>query len=215
MSRDSAFFRSLGSRHVIRSEQYDSTWLQGRCKERSNKGQRESKRIKGEVQNKLLSDHRGWMPQQKSADVQSFPTAYFRRHTSGCLLQQLPRTIELFLYYSIFLLLLVTSFFPPTDYRRNQCTMAARHVEFVVVYLLFLFYFSPPCLGTQHAAKVVYSRDQLLAFRDTAVLLPEVRPEFPHKLRRKKQGCRAGAKRRARNTVDILNPSFPPSSWET
>ncbi|XP_035236736.1 sema domain, immunoglobulin domain (Ig), short basic domain, secreted, (semaphorin) 3H [Anguilla anguilla] len=28
MSRDSAFFRSLGTRHVIRSEQYDSTWLQ-------------------------------------------------------------------------------------------------------------------------------------------------------------------------------------------
>ncbi|XP_037312848.2 sema domain, immunoglobulin domain (Ig), short basic domain, secreted, (semaphorin) 3H isoform X2 [Pungitius pungitius] len=28
MSRDSAFFRSLGRRHVIRSEQYDSTWLQ-------------------------------------------------------------------------------------------------------------------------------------------------------------------------------------------
>ncbi|XP_028307956.1 sema domain, immunoglobulin domain (Ig), short basic domain, secreted, (semaphorin) 3H isoform X2 [Gouania willdenowi] len=28
MSRDSAFFRSLGSRHVIRTEQYDSTWLQ-------------------------------------------------------------------------------------------------------------------------------------------------------------------------------------------
>uniref|UniRef100_A0A3B5L010 Sema domain, immunoglobulin domain (Ig), short basic domain, secreted, (semaphorin) 3H n=1 Tax=Xiphophorus couchianus TaxID=32473 RepID=A0A3B5L010_9TELE len=28
MSRDSAFFRSLGRRHVIRTEQYDSTWLQ-------------------------------------------------------------------------------------------------------------------------------------------------------------------------------------------
>ncbi|XP_029974338.1 sema domain, immunoglobulin domain (Ig), short basic domain, secreted, (semaphorin) 3H isoform X2 [Salarias fasciatus] len=28
MSRDSAFFRSLGSRHVIRTEQYDSTWMQ-------------------------------------------------------------------------------------------------------------------------------------------------------------------------------------------
>uniref|UniRef100_A0A3Q3JMR8 Sema domain, immunoglobulin domain (Ig), short basic domain, secreted, (semaphorin) 3H n=1 Tax=Monopterus albus TaxID=43700 RepID=A0A3Q3JMR8_MONAL len=28
MSRDAAFFRSLGSRHVIRTEQYDSTWLQ-------------------------------------------------------------------------------------------------------------------------------------------------------------------------------------------
>ncbi|XP_070964107.1 semaphorin-3ab-like isoform X1 [Oncorhynchus clarkii lewisi] len=28
MSRDSAFFRNLGSRHVIRTEQYDSTWLQ-------------------------------------------------------------------------------------------------------------------------------------------------------------------------------------------
>ncbi|KAJ8370913.1 hypothetical protein SKAU_G00109410 [Synaphobranchus kaupii] len=28
MSRDSAFFRSLGTRHVIRTEQYDSTWLQ-------------------------------------------------------------------------------------------------------------------------------------------------------------------------------------------
>ncbi|XP_067447748.1 sema domain, immunoglobulin domain (Ig), short basic domain, secreted, (semaphorin) 3H isoform X1 [Thunnus thynnus] len=28
MSRDSAFFRSLGKRHVIRTEQYDSTWLQ-------------------------------------------------------------------------------------------------------------------------------------------------------------------------------------------
>ncbi|KAI4874545.1 hypothetical protein NFI96_029022 [Prochilodus magdalenae] len=28
MSRDSAFFRSLGDRHVIRTEQYDSTWLQ-------------------------------------------------------------------------------------------------------------------------------------------------------------------------------------------
>ncbi|XP_029575938.1 semaphorin-3ab isoform X2 [Salmo trutta] len=28
MSRDSAFFRSLGSRHVIRTEQYDSSWLQ-------------------------------------------------------------------------------------------------------------------------------------------------------------------------------------------
>ncbi|KAJ8015903.1 hypothetical protein DPEC_G00001520 [Dallia pectoralis] len=28
MSRDSAFFRSLGSRHVVRTEQYDSTWLQ-------------------------------------------------------------------------------------------------------------------------------------------------------------------------------------------
>uniref|UniRef100_A0A3Q3EUC1 Sema domain, immunoglobulin domain (Ig), short basic domain, secreted, (semaphorin) 3H n=1 Tax=Labrus bergylta TaxID=56723 RepID=A0A3Q3EUC1_9LABR len=28
MSRDSAFFRSLGNRHVIRTEQYDSTWLQ-------------------------------------------------------------------------------------------------------------------------------------------------------------------------------------------
>lgn len=28
MSRDSAFFRSLGNRRVIRTEQYDSTWLQ-------------------------------------------------------------------------------------------------------------------------------------------------------------------------------------------
>ncbi|KAJ8393463.1 hypothetical protein AAFF_G00059360 [Aldrovandia affinis] len=28
MSRDSAFFRSLGNRYVIRTEQYDSTWLQ-------------------------------------------------------------------------------------------------------------------------------------------------------------------------------------------
>ncbi|CAJ1055494.1 semaphorin-3ab-like [Xyrichtys novacula] len=28
MCRDSAFFRSLGNRHVIRTEQYDSTWLQ-------------------------------------------------------------------------------------------------------------------------------------------------------------------------------------------
>ncbi|XP_066553789.1 sema domain, immunoglobulin domain (Ig), short basic domain, secreted, (semaphorin) 3H isoform X2 [Amia ocellicauda] len=28
MSRDSAFFRSLGSRHVIRTEQYDNKWLQ-------------------------------------------------------------------------------------------------------------------------------------------------------------------------------------------
>ncbi|XP_066499649.1 sema domain, immunoglobulin domain (Ig), short basic domain, secreted, (semaphorin) 3H [Hoplias malabaricus] len=28
MSRDSAFFRSLGERHVIRTEQYDPTWLQ-------------------------------------------------------------------------------------------------------------------------------------------------------------------------------------------
>ncbi|XP_030640157.1 sema domain, immunoglobulin domain (Ig), short basic domain, secreted, (semaphorin) 3H [Chanos chanos] len=28
MSRDSAFFRSLGDRHVIRTEQYDPTWLQ-------------------------------------------------------------------------------------------------------------------------------------------------------------------------------------------
>ncbi|KAJ8257386.1 hypothetical protein GJAV_G00185050 [Gymnothorax javanicus] len=28
MSRDSAFFRSLGTRHAIRTEQYDSTWLQ-------------------------------------------------------------------------------------------------------------------------------------------------------------------------------------------
>lgn len=30
MSRDSAFFRSLGSRHVIRTEQYDSSWLQSK-----------------------------------------------------------------------------------------------------------------------------------------------------------------------------------------
>uniref|UniRef100_A0A4W3K0A5 Sema domain, immunoglobulin domain (Ig), short basic domain, secreted, (semaphorin) 3H n=1 Tax=Callorhinchus milii TaxID=7868 RepID=A0A4W3K0A5_CALMI len=29
MSRDVAFFRSLGRRHVIRTEQYDSKWLQG------------------------------------------------------------------------------------------------------------------------------------------------------------------------------------------
>lgn len=29
LSRDSAFFRSLGARHVIRTEQYDPTWLQG------------------------------------------------------------------------------------------------------------------------------------------------------------------------------------------
>ncbi|KPP59211.1 semaphorin-3ab-like, partial [Scleropages formosus] len=29
MGRDTAFFRSLGSRHVIRTEQYESTWLQG------------------------------------------------------------------------------------------------------------------------------------------------------------------------------------------
>uniref|UniRef100_A0A8C9RVW0 Sema domain, immunoglobulin domain (Ig), short basic domain, secreted, (semaphorin) 3H n=1 Tax=Scleropages formosus TaxID=113540 RepID=A0A8C9RVW0_SCLFO len=28
MGRDTAFFRSLGSRHVIRTEQYESTWLQ-------------------------------------------------------------------------------------------------------------------------------------------------------------------------------------------
>ncbi|KAM8829653.1 sema domain, immunoglobulin domain (Ig), short basic domain, secreted, (semaphorin) 3H isoform 1-T1 [Synchiropus picturatus] len=28
MSRDSGFFRSLGNRHVIRTEQYDSTWMQ-------------------------------------------------------------------------------------------------------------------------------------------------------------------------------------------
>ncbi|KAI3356770.1 hypothetical protein L3Q82_003451 [Scortum barcoo] len=27
MSRDSAFFRSLGNRHIVRTEQYDSTWL--------------------------------------------------------------------------------------------------------------------------------------------------------------------------------------------
>lgn len=32
MSRDSAFFRSLGNRRVIRTEQYDSTWLQGKCR---------------------------------------------------------------------------------------------------------------------------------------------------------------------------------------
>ncbi|XP_051509937.1 sema domain, immunoglobulin domain (Ig), short basic domain, secreted, (semaphorin) 3H isoform X2 [Myxocyprinus asiaticus] len=29
LSHDTAFFRSLGERHVIRTEQYDSTWLQG------------------------------------------------------------------------------------------------------------------------------------------------------------------------------------------
>lgn len=37
MSRDSAFFRSLGNRHVIRTEQYDSTWLQGKGKENQKK----------------------------------------------------------------------------------------------------------------------------------------------------------------------------------
>lgn len=37
MSRDSAFFRSLGSRHVIRTEQYDSTWLRGRCNKTSKR----------------------------------------------------------------------------------------------------------------------------------------------------------------------------------
>jgi predicted GIY-YIG superfamily endonuclease len=30
MSRDSAFFRSLGNRRVMRTEQYDSTWLHGK-----------------------------------------------------------------------------------------------------------------------------------------------------------------------------------------
>lgn len=37
MSRDSAFFRSLGNRHVIRTEQYDSTWLQGECEPEKKK----------------------------------------------------------------------------------------------------------------------------------------------------------------------------------
>lgn len=43
MSRDSAFFRSLGSHHVIRTEQYDSTWLQGR----SDQMRQRSKQTKG------------------------------------------------------------------------------------------------------------------------------------------------------------------------
>lgn len=29
LSHDTAFIRSLGERHAIRTEQYDSTWLQG------------------------------------------------------------------------------------------------------------------------------------------------------------------------------------------
>lgn len=45
MSRDSAFFRSLGSRHVIRTEQYDSTWLQGKWKKNVKEDQKRVKKI--------------------------------------------------------------------------------------------------------------------------------------------------------------------------
>jgi len=50
----------------------------------------------------------------------------------------------------------------------------------------------------QHGDHVVYSRDQLVVFRDTAVLLPEVRPDVPRELRRRKRGCHAGVKCQAR-----------------
>jgi len=54
--------------------------------------------------------------------------------------------------------------------------MTARHFKLVMVSLLFLSIFTtisgdPAC---SHGHHVVYSRDQLVAFRDTAVLLPDV-----------------------------------------
>lgn len=64
MSRDSAFFRSLGSRRVLRTEQYDSTWLQSKCniKERTVKGNRKKvrKKICGGHSKKFQDFWNGW-----------------------------------------------------------------------------------------------------------------------------------------------------------
>jgi len=58
-----------------------------------------------------------------------------------------------------------------------------------------------------HGDHVVYTRDQLVALLDPAVLLPEVRPDVPRELRRRKRGCRAGVKRRAGNR--LFKPVLP------
>ena len=74
--------------------------------------------------------------------------------------------------------------------------MAARLAEFVAVFLMFIELFTtvfgdPAC---SHGY-IVYARDQLLAYWDTAALLAKERHEVAHELRRKR---RAGAKCRAR-----------------
>ncbi|XP_070842981.1 uncharacterized protein [Chaetodon trifascialis] len=55
-------------------------------------------------------------------------------------------------------------------------------------------------------APVVYSRDQLLALRNTAVR-PEERPDVPRELRRRTRGCRAGIKRCDRRRA--YRPTLP------
>lgn len=75
---------------------------------------------------------------------------------------------------------------------------------FVVLLVIFTI-----CLPGNHAERsrtIVYTREQLMAIRQP-VLLPGARPEIPEELRRKRRGCRAGAKRKAKKRK--YKPSVP------
>uniref|UniRef100_A0A669BD36 Reverse transcriptase domain-containing protein n=1 Tax=Oreochromis niloticus TaxID=8128 RepID=A0A669BD36_ORENI len=69
--------------------------------------------------------------------------------------------------------------------------------RFVLVLVIFLSFFSlfSPVSGDPEQGSFVYSKDQLLAMRPTAVL-PADRLDIPSELRKKRWGCRAGKERR-------------------
>ncbi|XP_029924039.1 uncharacterized protein LOC115371064 [Myripristis murdjan] len=74
--------------------------------------------------------------------------------------------------------------------------METKVAVFVLVFLLFFSLFSSVS-GERVRDPIVYSRDQLLALRGTAVL-PHERPDVPRELKRRRRGSRAGAARRTR-----------------
>nr|XP_054598774.1 uncharacterized protein LOC129163848 [Nothobranchius furzeri] len=57
-----------------------------------------------------------------------------------------------------------------------------------------------------HGNKLVYNREQLINI-GMADIIPQLKPQIPNELKRKKRGCRAGAKRRQRKRK--FKPSLP------
>ncbi|KAK1901146.1 Conidiophore development regulator abaA [Dissostichus eleginoides] len=77
--------------------------------------------------------------------------------------------------------------------------MEVKPVLFALFLVLFLFTtVSGVSSGSEHP--IVYTRDQLLAFRSMAMLTGD-RPAVPRELRRRRRGRRAGAKLRQEDTI--------------
>ena len=94
--------------------------------------------------------------------------------------------IYLFFTYLIFFFLLYILCLTYT------CTMDVRPILFTLFLVLFMF---TTVSGVSPASErpIVYTREQLLAFRSMAMLTGD-RPAVPRELRRKRRGRRAGEK---------------------